>query len=74
MQERWALKFACLGIGGIFVYDFYLFSDAMLYHQVNLDIWAERGVGYVVSGGGADRDRLTNVAQAVYDQAEKNGT
>ena len=35
--------------------------------------WADRGVGYVVSGGG-DRDRLTKVAQAVYDQTEKNGT
>jgi anti-sigma factor RsiW len=34
--------------------------------------WADRGVGYVVSGG-SDRDRLTRVAQAVYDQAEKNG-
>ena len=33
--------------------------------------WTDRGVGYVVSGG--DRDRLTKVAQAVYDQAEKNG-
>jgi anti-sigma factor RsiW len=35
--------------------------------------WADRGVGYVVSGG-SDRDRLTKVAQAVYDQAEKSGT
>ena len=35
--------------------------------------WADRGVGYVVSGG-SDRDRLTKVARAVYDQAEKNGT
>jgi anti-sigma factor RsiW len=34
--------------------------------------WADRGVGYVVSGGG-DRARLTKVAQSVYDQAEKNG-
>lgn len=34
--------------------------------------WSDRGVGYVVSGGG-DRDRLTKVARAVYDQAEKNG-
>ena len=34
--------------------------------------WADRGVGYVVSGGG-DRGRLTKVAQAVYDQTEKNG-
>jgi anti-sigma factor RsiW len=35
--------------------------------------WADRGVGYVVSGGG-DRDKLTKVAQSVYDQAEKKGT
>lgn len=35
--------------------------------------WADRGVGYVVSGG-SDRDRLRKVAQAVYDQAEKNGS
>ena len=34
--------------------------------------WADRGVGYVVSGG-SDRERLTQVAQLVYDQAEKGG-
>jgi anti-sigma factor RsiW len=34
--------------------------------------WAERGVGYVVSGGN-DRERLTQVARLVYDQAEKTG-
>ena len=42
-QERWAIKFACLGIGAMFAYDFFLFSDAMLFHQVNPDIWAARG-------------------------------
>ncbi len=34
--------------------------------------WADRGVGYVVSGG-SDRSRLTQIAQAVYDQMEKSG-
>ena len=34
--------------------------------------WADRGVGYVVSGG-ADRGRLTQIAQAVYDQMDQNG-
>ncbi len=34
--------------------------------------WADRGVGYVVSGG-SDRERLAQVARAVYDQVEKNG-
>jgi putative PEP-CTERM system histidine kinase len=44
LQERWALKFACLGIGAMFAYDFYLFSNTMLFHQVDTDIWAARGV------------------------------
>ena len=35
--------------------------------------WADRGVGYVVSGG-SDRERLMQVARIVYDQAEKNGS
>ncbi len=50
-------------------------ATQMRYAKADKDgalFWAERGVGYVVSGGG-DRDRLTKVAQAVYDQAEKNG-
>jgi anti-sigma factor RsiW len=34
--------------------------------------WADRGVGYVVSGG-TDRERLTQVARLVYDQSEKMG-
>jgi putative PEP-CTERM system histidine kinase len=43
-QERWAIKFACLGIGGMFAYDFYMYSDSMLFRRVNPDIWAARGV------------------------------
>lgn len=34
--------------------------------------WADRGVGYVVSGP-TDRDRLNHVARQVYDQNEKAG-
>jgi anti-sigma factor RsiW len=50
-------------------------ATQMRYAKADKDgalFWAERGVGYVVSGG-SDRDRLTRVAQAVYDQTEKNG-
>lgn len=42
--SRWGIKFACLGIGGMFAYDFYLYSDALLFRQVNPDIWAARGM------------------------------
>jgi anti-sigma factor RsiW len=38
----------------------------------NALFWADRGVGYVVSGA-ADRGRLTQIAQAVYDQMDKSG-
>src|SRR5262249_13960863 len=34
--------------------------------------WADRGVGFVVSGSG-DRDRLTQIAKLVYEQGEKIG-
>jgi anti-sigma factor RsiW len=38
----------------------------------NALFWADRGVGYVVSGG-SDRGRLTQIAQSVYEQMDKNG-
>ncbi|MUI13320.1 PEP-CTERM system histidine kinase PrsK [Massilia dura] len=43
-QGRWAIKFACLGLGGIFVYDFYMYSDMLLFRELNRDLWAARGI------------------------------
>ena len=43
-QQRWGIKFLCLGLGGMFACDFYLYSDTLLLRQVNHDIWAARGV------------------------------
>ncbi|MFO7578826.1 MAG: PEP-CTERM system histidine kinase PrsK [Nitrosomonas halophila] len=42
-EQRWGVKFICLGIGGIFVYDFYLYSDALLFRKINIDVWVARG-------------------------------
>ncbi|NVD96908.1 XrtA/PEP-CTERM system histidine kinase PrsK [Massilia sp. BJB1822] len=42
--ERWAIKFACLGIGGIFVYDFYMYSDTLLFRELNVELWSARGL------------------------------
>ncbi|WP_137172569.1 XrtA/PEP-CTERM system histidine kinase PrsK [Massilia sp. HP4] len=44
LQQRWAVKFACLGIGSMFAYDFYLYSHAMLFREIDPDIWAARGL------------------------------
>lgn len=43
-KGRWGIKFACLGIGGLFAYDFYLYSDALLFQKINPEIWAARGL------------------------------
>ncbi|MCC6531299.1 MAG: PEP-CTERM system histidine kinase PrsK [Burkholderiales bacterium] len=43
-QQRWSVKFLCLGLGAYFAFDFYLFSEAMLFRRVNADIWSARGV------------------------------
>jgi putative PEP-CTERM system histidine kinase len=43
-NNRWGIKFLCLGTGGLFAFDFYLFSDAMLFKHVNAEIWSARGV------------------------------
>ena len=45
---RWNLKFLCLGLGGLFVCDFYLYSDALLFKQINADIWVARGIANAV--------------------------
>jgi putative PEP-CTERM system histidine kinase len=42
-QERWGIKHLCLALGGIFVFDFYLFSEAMLFAAISQDGWVARG-------------------------------
>ncbi len=43
-DSRWGIKFVCLGTGAMFAYDFFLYSDAMLFHHIDPDIWMARGV------------------------------
>lgn len=43
-DQRWGIKFLCLGAGGMFAYDFYLYSDAMLFKQIDAETFAARGI------------------------------
>ena len=43
-ENRWAIKFLCFGIGGLFFYDFFLYADALLFYRVSPDLIAARGV------------------------------
>ena len=42
-EDRWAIKFLCLGLGGLFVYDFYLYANATLFGLIDSQVWAARG-------------------------------
>lgn len=38
-----AVKYMCFGVGGMFVYDFYLYSDALLFQRIDASLWEARG-------------------------------
>ena len=46
---RWATKYLFLAVGGIFAYDFYLYSDALLFRNINQDTWDARGIVHLVA-------------------------
>lgn len=44
VESRWAIKYLCLGVGGLFAYDFFLYSDALLFKRMDIDLWQARGL------------------------------
>ncbi|HET9114304.1 MAG TPA: XrtA/PEP-CTERM system histidine kinase PrsK [Burkholderiales bacterium] len=42
-ESRWGIKFMSMGAGIIFSYDFYMYSDAMLFRQIDASLWTARG-------------------------------
>lgn len=45
---RWGIKPLVLGLGGMFAFDLFLFSDAMLFRRIDPDIWAARGIAHAL--------------------------
>jgi len=43
MELLRAIKYLCFGVGGIFAYDFYLYSDALLFQRIDPALWEARG-------------------------------
>jgi putative PEP-CTERM system histidine kinase len=43
-DQRWAIKYLCFGLGGMFAYEFYLYGDALLFRNLDVDIWNARGI------------------------------
>lgn len=42
--ERWSLKFFCFAIGTLCAYDFFLYAEALLFRQLNPELWQARGL------------------------------
>lgn len=42
--ERWALKHLCIGLGILFTYDFFMYAEALLFRQLDTELWQARGL------------------------------
>jgi putative PEP-CTERM system histidine kinase len=43
VESRHAVKYLCIGLGVIFAYDFYLYSNALLFQGLDVSVWEARG-------------------------------
>ncbi len=42
-DHKWAMKYLWIAIGAIFSYDFYMYSNALLFQRIDLELWNSRG-------------------------------
>ncbi|MCB2099380.1 MAG: PEP-CTERM system histidine kinase PrsK [Rhodobacterales bacterium] len=43
-DRRWSVKHLCFGVGGIMAYDFFLYSDAVLFYRIDQTLFQARGI------------------------------
>jgi putative PEP-CTERM system histidine kinase len=48
VEQRWGIKFLCLGIGSLFAYDFFMYAQALLFKQLDQSLWSARGAVYTL--------------------------
>jgi len=46
---RWSIKPLCLGLGGVFLFDLYLYSDALLFNRIDADAFSIRGFAHAIA-------------------------
>ncbi len=47
-EQRWGIKFLCIALAGVFVFDFILYSKALLFRVIDTELWNARGVVHSV--------------------------
>ena len=43
-SELWATKHLCIGLGILFAYDFFMYAEALLFQNLDRNLWQARGV------------------------------
>ncbi len=47
-EQRRSLHYLCLGVGGLFVYDLFLYSHGILFREIEPVLWSARGAASVL--------------------------
>ena len=47
--DRYSIKLLCISAAAIFVYDFFVFSNALLLQRIDYDFWSARGIVNVIA-------------------------
>jgi len=64
--ERWSIKHLCLGLGVIFVYDFFMYAEGLLFRDLDQTMWHSRGAVTAVAA------MFLAVAAGRFDRNEKS--
>jgi putative PEP-CTERM system histidine kinase len=48
-DERWSIKYLCLGLGFLFCYDFFMYAEALLLQQLDPVLWQSRGLAIALT-------------------------
>lgn len=46
--SRWGLKPLCLALAAGYIFELYLFADALLFSRIDVDVWATRGIAHAL--------------------------
>lgn len=44
LNQRWNLKFLCLSVGSLFIFDLFIYSKSLLFKQLDFSLWQSRGI------------------------------
>lgn len=67
-HARWSIKPLCLGLGASFVFDLYMYADALLFGRLDANIWAARGLAqalvipFIALATARNKDWTINIA------------